>query len=158
MGEPPEAAAGGGVRRDPARRPDPAEPAGRRLTTKELWTLPGGGLDHGEDPRDAVVREVHEETGLDVQVGETARVYSAHQPDTWRHGRRATPTRCGSSTTAGCRWTPGAAGGGGGRLDGGGGVAAGGRRPRRHGARARWSPRRSPTIGRTSCSGSRRTR
>ena len=60
-----------------------------RLTTKELWTLPGGGLEHGEDPRDAVVREVHEETGLDVQIGETARVYSSHQSNSWRHGRRA---------------------------------------------------------------------
>jgi 8-oxo-dGTP pyrophosphatase MutT (NUDIX family) len=27
------------------------------------WVLPGGGLDHGEAPIDAVVREVHEETG-----------------------------------------------------------------------------------------------
>jgi len=27
------------------------------------WALPGGGLDHGEAPIDAVVREVHEETG-----------------------------------------------------------------------------------------------
>jgi ADP-ribose pyrophosphatase YjhB (NUDIX family) len=34
------------------------------------WTLPGGGLDFGERPRDAVVREVHEETGLDVRVEE----------------------------------------------------------------------------------------
>jgi ADP-ribose pyrophosphatase YjhB (NUDIX family) len=34
------------------------------------WTLPGGGLDFGERPVDAVVREVHEETGLHVRVGE----------------------------------------------------------------------------------------
>lgn len=59
-----------------------------RITADELWTLPGGGLDHGEDPRDAVVREVHEETGLDAVVGETARVYSAHLPGVWRDGRR----------------------------------------------------------------------
>lgn len=58
------------------------------VTPEELWTLPGGGLDHGEDPRDAVVREVREETGLDAAIGETARVYSAHLPGVWRDGRR----------------------------------------------------------------------
>lgn len=34
------------------------------------WTLPGGGLDFGERPADAVVREVYEETGLTVRVEE----------------------------------------------------------------------------------------
>ncbi|WP_075739612.1 MULTISPECIES: NUDIX hydrolase [Actinoalloteichus] len=32
------------------------------------WTLPGGGLDHAEDPLDAVRREVEEETGYQVEV------------------------------------------------------------------------------------------
>jgi ADP-ribose pyrophosphatase YjhB (NUDIX family) len=58
------------------------------VTADELWTLPGGGLDHGEDPHDAVVREIREETGLDAVVGETARLYSAHLPGVWREGRR----------------------------------------------------------------------
>jgi len=58
------------------------------LAPTERWTLPGGGIDFGEHPRDAVVREVHEETGLRAQVGETAHVYSAHLPAAWRDGHR----------------------------------------------------------------------
>jgi ADP-ribose pyrophosphatase YjhB (NUDIX family) len=59
------------------------------ITTNEQWTLPGGGIDHGEDPRHAVVREILEETGLDAVVGEQARVYSAHQARMRRDGRRS---------------------------------------------------------------------
>ncbi|MBS4751902.1 NUDIX domain-containing protein [Nocardioides sp. zg-ZUI104] len=59
-----------------------------RVTRKELWSLPGGGVEHGEDPADAVVREVYEETGLAVQVEPTAQVFSTHVADSWRRGRR----------------------------------------------------------------------
>jgi ADP-ribose pyrophosphatase YjhB (NUDIX family) len=54
------------------------------LAAGEMWTLPGGGIDFGEHPRDAVVREVHEETGLPVTVGERAWIDSArrHAVDT----------------------------------------------------------------------------
>ncbi|ADI38313.1 putative mutator mutT protein [Waddlia chondrophila 2032/99] len=33
-----------------------------------IWVLPGGALDPGESPEDGVVREVFEETGLNVAV------------------------------------------------------------------------------------------
>ncbi|WP_431246145.1 NUDIX hydrolase [Leifsonia xyli] len=33
------------------------------------WTLPGGGIDPGEDPADAVVREIAEETGYAAEAG-----------------------------------------------------------------------------------------
>jgi 8-oxo-dGTP pyrophosphatase MutT (NUDIX family) len=42
------------------------------------WTLPGGGIDHGEDPRAALEREVYEETGLHVRPGAVADVHSSH--------------------------------------------------------------------------------
>ena len=40
---------------------EPAEP---------LWTLPGGGVELTETVEQAVVREVREETGYDVELGE----------------------------------------------------------------------------------------
>lgn len=34
------------------------------------WSLPGGLLEHGESPADAVIREVWEETGLRIDPGD----------------------------------------------------------------------------------------
>jgi 8-oxo-dGTP pyrophosphatase MutT (NUDIX family) len=36
---------------------------------RDHWLLPGGGVDPGEDARLCAQREVHEELGLDVEVG-----------------------------------------------------------------------------------------
>jgi len=33
-----------------------------------VWVLPGGGMDAGEDPESAIMREIYEETGLKVEV------------------------------------------------------------------------------------------
>jgi ADP-ribose pyrophosphatase YjhB (NUDIX family) len=42
------------------------------------WTLPGGGLDHGEDPRDGALRELTEETGYVGKLGALLEVDSWH--------------------------------------------------------------------------------
>jgi len=53
---------------------------GRLLVTKRrdtpVWVLPGGGVDPGESPETAVLREVEEETGLTCQIVRLAAVYS----------------------------------------------------------------------------------
>lgn len=61
-----------------------------RLSIDELeyakWTLPGGGVEFGEDPARGAIRELHEETGLRGRIqallGIDSRVYppNVHRP------------------------------------------------------------------------------
>jgi 8-oxo-dGTP diphosphatase len=45
------------------------------------WTTPGGRVEPGESPLDALKREVLEESGLDVAAGELVGVYSKPYKD-----------------------------------------------------------------------------
>ena len=51
--------------------------------TQRHWTLPGGRVEHAEDPCDAVVREVAEETGYQVDVEQLLGVDSRPRHAEW---------------------------------------------------------------------------
>jgi ADP-ribose pyrophosphatase YjhB (NUDIX family) len=47
----------------------------------DLWNLPGGGVESGELPSEAVIREVQEETGLEVAIERLVGVYGKKERD-----------------------------------------------------------------------------
>lgn len=46
----------------------------------DLWCAPGGGVESGQSLPDNLRREVHEETGLNVEPGDLALVNEFHDP------------------------------------------------------------------------------
>jgi ADP-ribose pyrophosphatase YjhB (NUDIX family) len=47
-----------------------------RRTDNDLWSIPGGAMEIGESIGETVVREVREETGLDVEPVSVVGIYS----------------------------------------------------------------------------------
>ncbi|MGH1331232.1 MAG: NUDIX domain-containing protein [Paracoccaceae bacterium] len=46
----------------------------------DLWCAPGGGVERGQSLPDNLIREVYEETGLEIAVGPLAIVSEFHAP------------------------------------------------------------------------------
>lgn len=60
---------------------------GRRVA----WTMPGGGLEPGEDPETAVRRELREETGFTIETTELLGIHSRVVPASQRIHRSGVP-------------------------------------------------------------------
>lgn len=51
----------------------------------DLWCAPGGGVENGSSLPDNLAREIHEECGLRISVGEVALVNEFHDPRSGFH-------------------------------------------------------------------------
>lgn len=60
---------------------------GRRMA----WTMPGGGLEDGEDPENAVRRELLEETGFRIETTELLGIHSRVIPGSRRIHKAEVP-------------------------------------------------------------------
>lgn len=56
-----------------------------RAGLSDLWCAPGGGVEPNTSLPDNLIREVHEETGLTIAVGDPALVNEFHDPATGFH-------------------------------------------------------------------------
>src|SRR5438045_8375170 len=74
----------------------------QRRSDNGLWGLPGGGVEPGESVSEAIVREVREETGLEVAPGRLVGVYSAPAIGQDRKSTRLNSSHLGISYAVFC--------------------------------------------------------
>ncbi|MCM3639123.1 NUDIX hydrolase [Sporosarcina luteola] len=84
------------------------------------WVFPGGQVEVGENLMDGVIREVKEESGIDVEVSHLIGVYTNSAIYKWYDGVTDVPTKvmfdfackpvggelCTSDETSDCKWVP----------------------------------------------------
>lgn len=62
----------------------------QKRTDKDCWSFPGGVMDMGESFDETAVREVKEETGLEVTIQELIGIYSKYS-DEYQNGDKSQP-------------------------------------------------------------------
>ncbi len=62
----------------------------KRSGAEDLWGFPGGVMELGESAAEAAIREVREETGLDVKIDSLLGVYTRYY-DQYPNGDKAQP-------------------------------------------------------------------